>query len=325
MNDQANNHLNLGASKLILLGVSSILLSMSYVFSVFTPFPLGLAVAIYGKKKGFITIAVTFLFSLLISLFVFKSFVFAFVIFIAGIISLICSQTVMNNYNPVKSIALGGTSIIVILSAMFFAIVSSQNIDIKEYLIEEIKTQKTQMDSALAKEKIVSTDENVFDVQAFLSQPELVADYIIKELPGYFMMSVFLIIWFNLGLLARSRRITLYLMGQQNLIAKESLFNIRLPDQLVIVVALALAAVVFGDSLSESYVTLGMTALKVVGVFYFFQGFGIYIAFLNYARIQGFFRTLLIILTIFTAGQVLAIAGLLDTFFNFRKFLIKKK
>lgn len=324
MNNQASSHLDLGVSRLILLGISSILLSMSYVFSVLSPFPLGLAMVIYGKKKGGIVVGLTLLLSFIISLFVFKSLFLVASIFISAIVAIACSQTIINNYSPVKSIAINGFGIIALISGMSYFAVTSQNINIKEYLVQEITQKKAELDKAITKDKSVLEDESAFDVQALLAQPELAADYIIREMPGYFMMSVFFIIWINLGLLARSRRITLYLMGKEDELSKNSLFNIKLPDQLVIAVAIALALVVFEENLSSIYGIIGMTSLKVLGVFYFFQGFGIYIAFLNFAKIRGFFRSILIVLTIFSAGQVLAIVGLLDTFLNFRKFLNKK-
>jgi predicted signal transduction protein with EAL and GGDEF domain len=298
---------------------------MSVVLSAFSAFPLGLVMVMYGKKRGLLVMAVTFIFSLFISLYVAQSFFLVGTIVMASIIAVICYETVTKNYDPIKTIAIAGTGIIFLVTGLFFSVVESQNINVKEVIVTEITKQKTEMEKVLKEgnEQVESKPESL-NLQAYLEQPEIAADAIIKEFPGYFMMSVFLILWVNLGLLSRSRMISLHLLGQNKAVTQTNLFAVKLPDQLVMLVAVALGLAAFGDQISETYVTVGITLLKVLGVFYFFQGFSIYLAFLNFAKIIGFFRTVLVVLTVFTAGQVLAIAGLLDTFFNFRKFLNKK-
>ena len=76
---------------------------------------------------------------------------------------------------------------------------------------------------------------------------------------------------------------------------------------------------------SEWYEIIGMTALKVFGVFYFFQGFGIYSSFLDAFNVRGFLRSLLMVFTIIAAYWMLALIGMFDTFVNFRKLILKMK
>ncbi len=59
-------------------------------------------------------------------------------------------------------------------------------------------------------------------------------------------------------------------------------------------------------------------------MFYFFQGFGLYISFLNFMGLGGFLRAVLVIATVITANEVLAIFGLFDMFVNFRKYMKRK-
>ena len=44
----------LTTGRLILLGVSSIVLCISFIMSIFAPFPLALAVVMYGRAKGYL-------------------------------------------------------------------------------------------------------------------------------------------------------------------------------------------------------------------------------------------------------------------------------
>ena len=68
---------------------------------------------------------------------------------------------------------------------------------------------------------------------------------------------------------------------------------------------------------------IGLTGLSTLGVFYFFQGFGIYLAFLDSFKVTGFVRTLLVVATVMMANKMIAIIGLLDMFLDFKKMINK--
>jgi uncharacterized membrane protein len=66
---------------------------------------------------------------------------------------------------------------------------------------------------------------------------------------------------------------------------------------------------------------VGGNILYCLGVFYLFQGFGVYSDFLQYLRIRGFLKTLFIVFTLVMAFKFLAIIGMFDLWFDFRKYL----
>jgi uncharacterized membrane protein required for colicin V production len=68
-----------------------------------------------------------------------------------------------------------------------------------------------------------------------------------------------------------------------------------------------------------------MTLIKCLGIFYFFQGFGVLSELLNFLGLFGFLRTLIVIVTIFTGNYLVAVAGLFDNWFDFRKYFNKQK
>lgn len=62
-----------------------------------------------------------------------------------------------------------------------------------------------------------------------------------------------------------------------------------------------------------------------MGVFYLFQGFGVYNDFLKYLKIGGFIKTMFIAFTFILANKFLAILGIFDLWFDFRRFFTNKK
>jgi uncharacterized membrane protein len=73
--------------------------------------------------------------------------------------------------------------------------------------------------------------------------------------------------------------------------------------------------------LGKTAAVVGGNILYCLGVFYLFQGFGIYNDFLKYLRIRGFVKTLFIVFTLVMAFKFLAIIGMFDLWFDFRKYL----
>ena len=70
---------------------------------------------------------------------------------------------------------------------------------------------------------------------------------------------------------------------------------------------------------------IGFTIIKCLGIFYFFQGFGVFSDLLSFLGIVGFFRTLMVVFVIFTGKYLIAAAGLFDNWFDFRKYFVKPK
>merc|ERR1711935_1210438 len=149
--------------------------------------------------------------------------------------------------------------------------------------------------------------KEAFEALALLNQPELIVDQVLKEAPSWFFITTFLVLWLNLFLVLKSNRIARKWGRDQY--SEFELLNIKVPDHMIWPVILSLLLTLFGDKLGVWYPVIGLNLLKCLGIFYFFQGFGIYIAFLDYVRISGFIRTVLIMLTVFTAFQVMALIG----------------
>lgn len=314
----AKDSINWG--RLIMMGVLPVLLCLSIFLSVFTPFPSGLSYVMYGRAKGLIASAITLVVCFLFVKFaIVDVFIFIFII-ISLVIAISLAEIVIREFEPMLGIIIIGVALSLTVAGLFAVSVSQSEKTLKEQIVVEFKKIQPLLEEQ--KKKIQDSDvNNAFEVQALLSQPELLADKVIKEAPSYFFVGLFVVLWANLFLLLKSNRLVDKVKGKYT---EMYLLNFKMPDQAIWFVIVALALVLWGDSLGEWYSTIGMTFLKTIGVFYFFQGFGIYLGFLDFIKLTGFFRSLLVVFTVFSAGQILAVVGLADMFIDFKKLMTKK-
>jgi hypothetical protein len=169
----------------------------------------------------------------------------------------------------------------------------------------------------------MSGDKDAIQVLQLLDRPDLLAKEMMESFPSYFFMGVFIMLWFNMFLVLKSRR--LLFSGTDYSFDEKCLLNFKVPFEFVLVLALGLILALFAEKLgSLQFETLGFTIIKCLGIFYFFQGFGVFSDMLNFLGVTGFFRTLLVMITIFMASYLIAVAGLFDNWFDFRKYFVKR-
>jgi MFS family permease len=312
----------LSTGRLILLGLSSVVLCMSFIMSVFAPFPIALAVILYGRAKGFfigsLGLALSFGFAAYyfqdLTLFGFYAFVFIFGFGIAEIVT--------RGISPIKGIVTFGLGFLLLLAGAFTYIVKSENTTPEKLILKQLEASKDKLDQ---QKKLIeeSAQEGSIEVLQLLDRPDLIAKQMIESLPGYLFMGVFVMLWFNMFLVLKSRR--LLLSANDYPYSEKNLLNFKVPFGFVIVLAIGLALVIFDDKVGPHSEVVGYTIIKCLGIFYFFQGFGIFSDLLSFLGIMGFFRTLIVMVVIFTAHYVIVAAGLFDNWFDFRKYFVKPK
>jgi MFS family permease len=313
----------LSTARLLLLGASSVVLCLSFVMAVFAPFPMALAVILYGRLRGLLLslagLLVTFGYVLLskgdMTLVVFYGTVILFGFGIAEIVS--------RGIPPVRGIVIFGLSFIGVVLGGFGLMLNGLKITPKDFVMDQLTKSWPEISKhrdLIAK----SSEENALEVLQLLDKPELIASEMINTFPSYFFMGVFIMLWMNMFMVLKSRRL-LY-SGDDYKYSEKNLSNFRVPFGLVIVLAFGLALAVWGGELgSEVYEIVGLTIIKCLGVFYFFQGFGVFTELLNFAGLFGFFRVIIVVLTIFMGSYLVAVAGLFDNWFDFRKYFVKRK
>jgi hypothetical protein len=312
----------LTTGRLLLLGVSSVILCMSFIMSVFAPFPLALAIILYGRRKGVLTgmaaLVLSFFFARLIygdlTLFGFYACVF---IFGMGI-----GEIILREIPPVKGMVTFGLAFIALIGGLFTFTISSKGLTVEQFIVQQIERSSDRI--AEQKEAIEkSSDKDSLKVLQLLENPALLAKELKDALPSYFFIGVFLMLWFNMFLSLKSRR--LLLSGQDYPFSERNLLNFKVPFQFVFVLVVALVMAVWGSDLGfAAFESVGYTIIKCLGIFYFFQGFGVFSDLLSFLGIVGFFRTLIVMLVLFMANYIIAAAGLFDNWFDFRKYFVKR-
>ena len=150
------------------------------------------------------------------------------------------------------------------------------------------------------------------------------ADEIVTSTPAYIFISIFLGIWLNLYLVLRSRK-TLQLLSNYPYQLKD-LTRVRLPDWTAyLAVGILTFHILPVETVGKDIQSWAKGATYVLGTFFFLQGLGIYLEYLDFLKMRGFFRSILIAVAVVLANAVLAGVGLFDMWFNFRRFFKNKR
>ena len=321
------NENSIGILRSVMMGLFSAVLFMTFFFTIFAPYPVAITSVLHGRLRAAIVLvvsmfAVYFLVApgteefLLISLYI---------IFGGGTLvmaSFGLSEVVRREIGPIKGILLvaGFITSVNTIGLVGYAGMSGRTIE--STITQSIEQMQPWFKKNIEDMKQAGQD-NVFEFEAIFTQPELLINKLIEHGPGTYVEFLLLMLWVNLFLLLKGNRL---IKTKNNCKYNEmDLMNFKMPEPFVWVVIASLLLALLGSYLKVMGLTiLGMTALKGLGVFYFFQGFSIYISFLNYMKVTGFIRTFLIVLTVFSAWPILVCIGLADMFIDFNKLMVKK-
>lgn len=309
--------------KLMFLAVISVALCSFGPLSVFAPVPLILAFLLYGR------LTTLFIGGVCTSALWFLSVKFAIPQVIAGmyltafLYAVLITEVILRNINPVKGLIYSGVILVTIFGGLLIAYdqlgASSVKAELNVSVVKLLAMVKEQN-----KEALNSNGEEARAFQDFISKPEELANEIYSILPSITFVFVFFGLWISLYMTLRNSAIWRY----KNLYSYslKDLINFRAPDFFVWPLILSLVFVVgSGYGLPKSTEVIGSNLLYCLGVFYLFQGFGVYNAFLKYLKIGGFMKTIFVVFTLVMAYKFLAILGMFDMWFDFRKFLTNKK
>lgn len=313
----------LSMGRLVLLGLASVVLCVSFIMSVFAPFPIAMAVVLYGRKKGYLT----GLFGLALS-FVFAAFVYSDLTLFGFYVSVLLfgwgiAEIALRNISPVKSLVTFGLAFLLIISTALGFVINSQKTTVHQFVLDLVQKSSDKIEE---RKKVIeqSGDSEAIEVLQILDRPELIAKELMESFPSYFFMGTFLMLWFNMFLVLKSRR--LLLTGNDYPYSERSLLNFKVPFGFVLVLAIGLALAVWGEGFKIAHSEMiGLTIIKCLGIFYFFQGFGVFSDLLNFLGIVGFFRSIIVLVIFFMASYLIAVAGLFDNWFDFRKYFVKTK
>ena len=154
-----------------------------------------------------------------------------------------------------------------------------------------------------------------------LSSPEKTVTQIIRWSPSLLVSVIFGGLWVCLGVVIKNaplwRDRLAYPWNSSHFLA------FTMPFHSVWFLILGMVCYLLGDPAGDSLRVIGGNVLYCMGVFYFFQGFGILIDFLVHVNISGILRTIFIITAVVMGWKLIVLLGVFDMWFNFRKFFKK--
>lgn len=315
---------NASVGKLLFLAIISVALCSFGPMCVFAPVPLSIAFLLYGR-------IVTFAMGAVITglLWIAAMTVVGFPNYLAPLyvmsffVAFLISEVIYRNISPVRGLIFSGLIIVTILGSLLIAFDKMSPITLKG----EISSSVSMVLNQLKKQKQTSSeisaeDERAFD--EFVSKPEVLTNDIYSALPLIVFVFSYLGLWVSLYVTLRNAIVWRYKVAYR--FGLKDLTNFKVPEFFVYPLILSLVLWVGADhGLPEGSEVVGRNLLYSLGVFYLFQGFGVYNDFLKYLKIGGFIKTLFIAFTFILANKFLAILGIFDLWFDFRRFFTNKK
>ena len=310
---------------LIFLQIFAVILCFGGPLSIFAPVPIILSLLVFGRAPALLFAGI---FAALIwygsSKFPTESGLFLNSIHLVAVVSAIfIAEIIFRNTNPVKGLIIAGFVFVTVVAGVLISSEKIGNYKIKDQIGNAVdQVVKTIKDNN--KEIIEQGNEEARRLKSLISNQNEIVEEIMKYMPSIVFVTSFFALWVSLYAVLRLSKVwrykILYSFGTRDLI------TFKTPEYFVYPLIIALVMVV------GAYYEVGPTWLEVVGgnilyclgIFYLFQGFGIFYDFLTFARIGGIFKSAIMAFVLMASFKFLAIVGMFDLWFDFRKYFTKK-
>lgn len=246
---------------------------------------------------------------------------------VALLIAIMIAEVILRNINPAKGFTYIGMVLILLTTSGLFAfnqiqpgaLKSKINVTVVNFM-ETLKKQKKENSGEISSEEARAFEE-------FIKKPDELTNQTYSMLPSIVFVMSLIGVWLGFYVALRNsfiwRHKVLYTFSAKDFI------QFRAPEYFVWPLIIALLLLVATEyelaGLPAGMKDIGVNLLYCLGVFYLFQGFGVYSDFLKYIRIGGFLKSMFIVFTFFMAFRFLAILGIFDLWFDFRKYFTNKK
>ncbi len=308
--------------KFLLFGVMAMALSTFPPLAIFAPVPLTLAFLLLGRQWG-VLLGVLGL-GLLVGATLGLGFSSAActLFFIAFINAVMISETILRKIDPAKSLTWVGLGFFVLMLVAALVYVFGLKAQMKNDLVTMIASliEKFKNDSALT---ATADGPDAKMLKEMFSNPVDMAKQVIQWIPRMTFLAVILGFWMSFFVVLRNAFI--WRPKVEYPFVLEDLLKFKAPEYLVYAVIVGMALLLGDAYFGSRAVVWGETLVYSLGAIYFFQGFGVFLAFLTWMGIWGIFRTVIIALALILAWKVLPVVGLFDMWVNFRELFERKK
>lgn len=313
----------LSAGKLFFLGALAFLFASLEPFALFASIPFTLSFLLYGKMKTFFmgVIGTALAFGL-VQLKAYQGSALG-TFPLSLIYGFLISNSLKRKEHPVRGIAINGISVFMVFMALILAFHFNYEGGVEGLLVPYVKTTATQYYKNI-ETAVGVPGEQLRQLKDVMDNPMLIVSPIVNYGTGFIFVGVLLSFW--VGTFVALRMAPLWTPFHEYSYDSKSLTSFQVPYFTIwpliagLVLAVGSSYGVFGEK-AEVY---GFNILLMLGIFYFFQGFGILSELLTHWRFFGFFRSMVIFFAVITSYQIIALVGVLDTWVNFRRFFENK-
>lgn len=306
-----------------LVSIAMLLVFTGTIMLLFAAIPLSISFLLYGKKKAFAAngIVLATCAGLMMTS---QAFVIPFVGYCTALIfGYLVASVIWRNESPVYGAVKNGLIVLAVIFTTLGAVELKYPGLIKTSITDTVVKQATALHKGFSK-TVGAQGEVIRLLEDLMEKPSTMVDQFITYGAGSIVMLIFLTFWVGVFIVLKNAPV--WRSFQSYDYSSKNMVNFRMPFEMVwpLIAGLALCVShVYGVTGNWANV-IGTNLLISLGVFYFFQGIGIFTELLTYWKIQGFFRTMFVLFVAMTSYELLAIAGVLDTWINFRKFINKK-
>ena len=229
-------------------------------------------------------------------------------------IALIAGEILRRNIHPAKAIWTVGLFLVALVFVGGGYLVQQHENEAVEILKTSLLTVQRQIEQS---------PQGGVELQEHLQQLIDRAQDIVISAPVYVFISLFLGVWLNLYLILRGHKTLRFLRGYPYKLQDLTRFSMP-PWTAYLAIGVLVLYVAPQGMLDQTTQLRAGGLVYILGTFFFLQGFGVYVEYLDFLKIRGFFRNFLIVITAVFAYFVLAGVGLFDMWFDFKKFFKHK-
>ncbi len=306
----------------LFLGVVSLALCTFLPLVLFAPVPIVMTFLLFGKRRAMMLGSLTMFLLIILSFKYQAAMATAGVYFMSFIYGTIIAEIIFRGVHPIRGLVRAGLAIIfafLFVGGLFFSL---SEVSLTGELEKVVMAYADQI-KATQGEVLSNAGHEADMVREFVNNPKAIVTEITNWIPAALVVGVFIGIWASLFVVLRNTLV--WKKTQKYDYTLKDLVHFKVSEYLIFPLILGLVLALAGESIiGPMGPVIGGNLLYCIGVFYFFQGFGIFLDFLTHIKVAGFLRTVLVIVGIFMAWRAIVLIGVFDLWVNFRKFLKQK-
>ncbi len=305
-------------SRLIFFLGLSILLSTFAPLTIIAPAPIVLAILLFGIKPTMLGSVASAI--LLGALSYYKvmapngTISFA----IAVVIALTIYRVIKNNIEPSKAVLVLGSMTLAIAFGIYGLAYNLIGFSLYEQILSQVNVFIEQINQSEEFASLVATGgSEAIALKDLIKDPAALAKTITGWVPSMLIVMVFLTYWASLYMTLRNSIVWRSKLNYRFDI--RHLIYFKTPEWMIFPLIAGLGLAAGGDYvLGEDGMDYGLKILYAVGIFYFFQGYGVLQAFFTKMKMFGFMRMIATFALLTLAWRLIVLIGVFDNWFNFK-------